>query len=78
MPFGRKTSSGIKSYYTRKQIEQVALKGKGLELLYLDDPADAFFLHVQGSGRVRLDTAKLSALDMPPKMVDLTPRLVKC
>ncbi len=59
MPFGRKTSSGIKPYFTRKQIEQGALKGKRLELLYLDDPADAFFLHVQGSGRVRLDTGEV-------------------
>ena len=59
MPFGRKTSSGIKPYYTRKQIEQGALKGRGLELLWLDDWADAFFLHVQGSGRVRLDTGEV-------------------
>lgn len=41
-------------YLTRKQIEDGALKGKGLEILYVDDIADLFFLHVQGSGRVTL------------------------
>ncbi|MEM8648037.1 MAG: MltA domain-containing protein [Pseudomonadota bacterium] len=45
-----------KPYFTRKQIEQGALRGKGLEFLWLKDPTDAFFLHIQGSGRVRLDT----------------------
>ena len=42
-------------YLTRQEIEEGALAGKGLELVYLRDWADAFFLHVQGSGRVRLD-----------------------
>jgi membrane-bound lytic murein transglycosylase A len=41
-------------YYTRQEIEEGALAGRGLELLYLEDPVDAFFLHVQGSGSVRL------------------------
>ncbi|NNF78169.1 MAG: murein transglycosylase, partial [Rhizobiales bacterium] len=54
--YGRKTRSGVKPYFTRKQIEQGALRGKGLELLWLKDPTDAFFLHIQGSGRIKLDT----------------------
>ncbi len=45
-----------KPYFTRKQIEQGALQGRGLEFLWLKDPTDAFFLHIQGSGRVKLDT----------------------
>jgi membrane-bound lytic murein transglycosylase A len=40
--------------YTRAEIEAGALSGKGLELLWVDDPIDAFFLEIQGSGRVRL------------------------
>jgi membrane-bound lytic murein transglycosylase A len=40
--------------YTRAQIEDGALAGRGLELLWIDDPTDAFFLEIQGSGRVRL------------------------
>jgi membrane-bound lytic murein transglycosylase A len=40
--------------YTRAEIEDGALAGKGLELLWVDDPAAAFFLEIQGSGRVTL------------------------
>ncbi|MGI9481317.1 MAG: murein transglycosylase A [Hyphomicrobiales bacterium] len=59
MPYGRKTASGVKPYYTRKQIERGALKARGLELIWLKDWTDAFFLHVQGSGRVKLDTGEV-------------------
>lgn len=47
-----------KPYYTRKEINGGALKGKGLELLWLKSPIDRFFLHVQGSGRVVLPDGK--------------------
>ncbi len=36
---------------TRAQIEDGALAGKGLELLWVDDPIDAFFLEIQGSAK---------------------------
>jgi membrane-bound lytic murein transglycosylase A len=39
---------------TRGEIEDGALAGRGLELLWVDDPIDAFFLEIQGSGRVQL------------------------
>ena len=39
---------------TRAEIEDGALAGRGLELLWVDDPIDAFLLQIQGSGRVRL------------------------
>lgn len=39
---------------SRNQIEAGALSGRGLELLWLDDPVDAFFLHIQGSGQVEM------------------------
>ena len=41
------------AYLSRRDIEQGALKGQGLELVWLKDWADAFFIHVQGSGRIR-------------------------
>lgn len=42
-------------YYTRREIdEDQPLAGKGLELAWLTDPVDLFFLQVQGSGRVSL------------------------
>jgi membrane-bound lytic murein transglycosylase A len=39
---------------TRAEIERGALAGRGLELLWVDDVIDAFFLQTQGSGRVQL------------------------
>ena len=40
--------------FTRTGIEDGALNGQGLELLWVDNPIDAFFLEIQGSGRVRM------------------------
>ena len=51
---GRKTDKGVEPYATRAAIEQGALSGHNLELLYFADPVDVFFLHIQGSGRVKL------------------------
>lgn len=42
------------TYYTRAQIESGALRGRGLEIAWLEDPVEVFFLHIQGSGRIRL------------------------
>ena len=50
----RRTPSGNVPYATRAKIETGALAGQGLELFYLADPVDAFFMHVQGSGMIRL------------------------
>ena len=41
-------------YHSRKEIEEGVLKGRGLELAYTADPLDAYFLQVQGSGRLVL------------------------
>ena len=41
-------------YYSRKEIDRGALSGKQLELIWLRDPVEAFFLHIQGSGLVTL------------------------
>lgn len=42
---------------SRREIEETgALEGQGLEIAWIDDPVDVFFLQVQGSGRVQLDT----------------------
>ena len=39
---------------SRAEIEQGALDRQHLAFLWVDDPIDAFFLQIQGSGRVRL------------------------
>jgi membrane-bound lytic murein transglycosylase A len=51
---GRVRGGRLVPYADRRAINTGALTGKALELLWLDDPVDAFFLHIQGSGRVRL------------------------
>ncbi|MGH6931596.1 MAG: murein transglycosylase A [Dongiaceae bacterium] len=52
--FGRMVGGALVPYYTRAEIEAGALEGRKLELLWLADPIDAFFLQVQGSGQVKL------------------------
>jgi len=41
-------------YFTRAEIEDGALAGRGLELGWAADPVDLFFLEIQGSGRLKL------------------------
>jgi membrane-bound lytic murein transglycosylase A len=50
----RASEAGDVPYFTRAEIDAGALEGKGLEILYLDDPVELFYMQVQGSGRVRL------------------------
>ncbi|MFC7052428.1 murein transglycosylase A [Hansschlegelia quercus] len=49
----RRTAAGLEPFPTRAAIEDGALAGRRLELLYADR-INAFFTHVQGSARVRL------------------------
>jgi membrane-bound lytic murein transglycosylase A len=52
---GRVEEGDLVPYPDRTAIEEGALSGRDLELVWVDDPVDAFFLQIQGSGRVRLD-----------------------
>lgn len=52
--YGRLVDGKPQPYFTRRQIEEGALSGRGLEIAWLKSWADAFFIHVQGSGRIRL------------------------
>jgi membrane-bound lytic murein transglycosylase A len=49
---GRLSGKTVVPYSTRAEIERAAIPGK--ELLWVDDPVEAFFLEVQGSGRVQM------------------------
>ncbi|MEM6407496.1 MAG: MltA domain-containing protein [Pseudomonadota bacterium] len=43
------------AWFTRADIEnQGLLNNRGLEIVYINDPVDVFFLQVQGSGRIAL------------------------
>ncbi|QQP89444.1 murein transglycosylase A [Skermanella sp. TT6] len=52
---GRVVDGRLRPYEDRAKIEGGALKGRGLEMVWVDDPVDAFFLHIQGSGRVVME-----------------------
>ncbi|MCI4663351.1 MAG: MltA domain-containing protein [Neomegalonema sp.] len=51
--YGMVKAGQIRPYLTRGQIYRGGLRGRKLEIAYLDDAVDNFFLHVQGSGRLR-------------------------
>jgi len=54
---GRYTGQTVVPYYDRREIdEKDALVGKAEPLVWVKDPVDVFFLQIQGSGKVFLDT----------------------
>jgi membrane-bound lytic murein transglycosylase A len=57
---GRIEGNQFVPYYSRAEIEAGALDGRGLELLWVDDAVDKFFLQIQGSGQVRLADGSLT------------------
>jgi membrane-bound lytic murein transglycosylase A len=60
---GKLVGKKVVPYSSRAEMGAASLAGK--ELLYVDDPVEAFFLEVQGSGRVQLadETVRLSYAD---------------
>ncbi|MEF3045948.1 MltA domain-containing protein [Tabrizicola sp. L79] len=46
-------------WHPRSVIEGGILRGRGLELVWLDDPVEVYFLQVQGSGRIRLPDGRI-------------------
>jgi membrane-bound lytic murein transglycosylase A len=62
---GRLVGKKVVPYSSRAEIAAAAIPGK--ELLWVDDPVEAFFLEVQGSGRVQLadtgETVRVSYAD---------------
>jgi membrane-bound lytic murein transglycosylase A len=57
--FAGRTAGGFGEYADRGAIAAGALAGRGLELVYLHDPVDAFFIHIQGAARIRLGDGRL-------------------
>ena len=52
---GRLDGSNFVPYFKREEIESGIEQLKGLEIAWIEDPVDAFFLHIQGSGRILFD-----------------------
>jgi membrane-bound lytic murein transglycosylase A len=57
--YGMMVEGRLEPFHDRTAIDSGVLAGRGLELVWVDDPADAFFLHIQGSGRVVLPDGRL-------------------
>jgi membrane-bound lytic murein transglycosylase A len=55
LSYGKRVAGQALAYDTREQIEQGSLVGKASVICWLSDWADAFFMHVQGQGRVVLE-----------------------
>lgn len=51
---GRLDGNRVIPYFSREQIQHDSKPLRGKELLWVDDPVALFFLHIQGSGVVRL------------------------
>lgn len=56
---GRVVEGALRPFEARAEIEEGALGDSAKPLVWIDDPVDAFFLHIQGSGRVRLDSGEV-------------------
>ena len=59
-PLSRRTPGGeCVPYYTRAEIEDGALAGRGLEIAWAADAIEFFFLQIQGSGRLTTPTGEV-------------------
>ena len=55
MTHARRGADGqLMPFFTRREIDEGALEDRGLELLFLADPVELFFMQVQGSGLIQL------------------------
>ena len=53
----------LAGYFDRGAIDAGALEGRDLEICWLKDPIESFFIHIQGSARVRLEDGKMLRLN---------------
>ncbi|MEP7371237.1 MAG: MltA domain-containing protein [Nitrosospira sp.] len=56
---GRLQGRKVVPYYSRSEIERNPAPLQGKELLWVDDAVDLFFLQIQGSGRVALESGEI-------------------
>jgi membrane-bound lytic murein transglycosylase A len=54
LEYARRVGGRLQPHPDRAAIEAGCLAGRGLELVWLADPVDAYFVHVQGAARIRL------------------------
>lgn len=65
--WGRRVASGYQAFPDRQAIMNGALDGHGLELAYLADPVDVFFIHIQGSARLAMTDGSVQRINFAGK-----------
>jgi peptidoglycan lytic transglycosylase A len=55
---GRLEGNRVVPYLSRGEIDREGSPLKGNELVWVDDPVDVFFLHIQGSGQVEFENGE--------------------
>jgi membrane-bound lytic murein transglycosylase A len=65
--WGRQTESGFEAFPDRAAIMAGALEGQGLELVYLENMVDAFFIHIQGSARLAMTDGTVQRVNFAGK-----------
>jgi membrane-bound lytic murein transglycosylase A len=56
---GRIENDVLVPYYSRREIDQLGvLRGRDLEIAWVKNPIDLFFLHIQGSGLLRFEDGR--------------------
>lgn len=55
---GRLEGNKLVPYLARGDIDRDPAPLKGLEIAWVDDPVEVFFLHIQGSGQVELESGE--------------------
>jgi membrane-bound lytic murein transglycosylase A len=56
---GRLVGTTVVPYLSRAEIDVSDPPLKGKELVWVNDPVEAFFLHIQGSGQVRFENGEI-------------------
>lgn len=56
---GRVTGDRFVPYFDRDEIDTGSLAGKAAPIAWVADPVDLFFLHIQGSGKIYLDSGRV-------------------
>lgn len=59
MAVGRLDGRTVKPYYDRFQIENGAVDTRALAIAWVADPVDAYFLQIEGSGRIDLPDGRV-------------------
>ncbi len=67
LSYGKIENGCAEAFFTRQQVEGGALAGRGLEIVWLRSWVDAFFIHIQGSGRIRLEDGRIIRLAFAAK-----------